>query len=144
MELNAELEMAGIDPMHGDCYCFASALQKIVDEKKKRTEILCIKKKPHGEISHCMLVDLKNSLYYDAEGRKDREEAVDKFDEDADECHSDENGDYEEGCYDTHGYSNEFMAKKYCKEGKIGIIERITREVSPSWLSSLVHGEEET
>lgn len=136
-DLKTLLEEAGIDPMVGDCYCVASAIQKVIDPRLEYTAILCVKTSPYNDdIKHCMVRNLANGVFYDAEGAHDPREIasiLSEYNVD-DECIPDENGDFhDEDCVDERNYKDTEPRGFSCAR-KIEIVERIIRDNMPSWL----------
>lgn len=117
----------------GDCLCFASALQKIIDPDEKFTDVTCILKDPYGRIGHCMLHNLNWGYYYDADGEHDWEEAMEKFNDFTEECWDN----LEDYCWEYTDYKDEILIPKHC-DGKVEKIEEILREHPPEWLDAVM------
>ena len=133
MSFKENLEAEGIDPFVGDCLCVASALQKVVDPDIQFTGISCVLKRPYGNIGHCMLQDLNNGEYYDADGKHDYDEAMAKFEDFTEGCW----GNLEdEDCWEYTDYDDGRMIEKIC-DTRVEKIEEIIRNQPPKWLEEL-------
>jgi hypothetical protein len=123
----------------GDCFCIAIAIQKIIDPEIKGTGIVCIRKSASRRgIAHCMVRNLNNGYFYDANGAHDPEEVremLNDFDVDPD-CFPNESGDFEdEWCFDEYSYKNERRwPREFSCGKKVQISEKIIRENMPDWL----------